>query len=299
MLTGTVTDSRGGVVNGARVILLYVNRIVVDEQVTNKRGEFRFNNLRPGNYSIAVEAVGLSQSGGTQPVKVRGGVLFGIMIPMTVAAGKDTLLVSATRTESLLGETASSAYVVPSTNLMRAQSVNVSDSLRFTPGVTVIQTGRRGGATTLYVRGGEADYTKVLIDGVPVNDAGGSFNFADLTTDNTSRIELVRGTQSAIYGSDAMGGVLQIFTHRGTTPRPEFEFSSEGGSFGYNRHYSRLSGDRGPLDYSLSFSRLSNLGRDRNDKYQNRVFTGNFGYRLNEGRQFRLTTRRDSAGMGI
>jgi outer membrane cobalamin receptor len=165
--------------------------------------------------------------------------------------------------------------------------------------VTVSQVGRRGGPTSLFVRGGEADYTKVLIDGVPVNDAGGSFNFADLTTDNTSRIELVRGTQSAIYGSDAISGVLQILTHRGVTPRPELEFASEGGSFGYNRQYSRLSGDRGPFDYSLSFSHLATAGRDRNDRYENRVFTTSLGYRFKEGRQFRLTARRDNAGMGV
>ena len=70
-----------------------------------------------------------------------------------------------------------------------------------------MQTARRGGVTSLFVRGGESDYTKVLIDGIPINDAGGAFDLSDLTTENADRVELVRGAQSALYGSDAMSGV--------------------------------------------------------------------------------------------
>ncbi len=118
----------------------------------------------------------------------------------------------------------------------------------------------RGGVTPLFVRGGEPDYTKVLIDGVPVNDAGGSYDFADLTADNVARVELIRGSQSAIYGSDAMTGVLQLFTHRGSTSVPEFEFMGEGGSFGFNRQFARLSGANGGFDYSASFTHLRTNG---------------------------------------
>ena len=113
--------------------------------------------------------------------------------------------------------------------LARAQRVNLFDALRLSPGVTAAQVGRRGGVTSLFVRGGEPDYTKVLIDGAPVNDAGGSYDFADLTADNAARVELIRGSHSAVYGSDAMTGVLQFFTHRGSTSAPEFEFAGEGG----------------------------------------------------------------------
>ncbi len=299
LLRGIITDARGNVVKGARVVLLYNNKLSVREALTNERGEFSFENLRPGDYTIAVEAEGLTQSGGGQPVRIEAGREFRIAIPLTVAAIEDSVIVTATRTESQLRETPDSAYIVSAADLLRAQRLNVSDALRFSPGVTVAQTARRGGITSLFVRGGESDYTKVLIDGVPVNDAGGSFDFADLTTDNAARIELVRGAQSAIYGSDAMTGVLQFFTHRGTTSTPELLLSGEGGSFGFNREFARLSGLAKMVDYSLSYTNLSTDGRDRNDDYQNRIATANLGIWFSKATQLRLTARKDSSGMGV
>ena len=79
----------------------------------------------------------------------------------------------------------------------------------------MVQVGSFGGVTSLFLRGGESDYVKVLIDGVPANQAGGAFNWANLTTDNVDRIEILRGPGSVIYGSDAVSGVVQIFTRQG------------------------------------------------------------------------------------
>jgi outer membrane cobalamin receptor len=296
---GIVVDARGAAISGARVVLLINVKQSIRETATNDRGEFLFEGLSPGDYAVLVEADGLTQTGGVQPVKVEAGREFRIAIPLTVAAIEDSVIVSATRTESRTGETPSSAFVVSAPELMRAQNINVFEALRQSPGVTVMQTARRGGVTSLFVRGGESDYTKVLIDGVPVNDAGGSFDFSDLTTDNASRIELVRGAQSAIYGSDAMAGVLQVFTHRGSTQVPELEVAAEGGSFGFNRQIGRLSGARGAFDYSLSFTHLRTEGRDRNDDYQNRIAMANLGYSFNTRTQLRLTTRNDNSGLGV
>ncbi|MBO0722209.1 MAG: TonB-dependent receptor, partial [Blastocatellia bacterium] len=121
----------------------------------------------------------------------------------------------------------------------------------------------------------------------------------DLTTDNVGRIELVRGAQGATYGSDAMTGVLQLFTHRGTTSTPEFDFTGEGGSFGFNRESARFSGAMKMFDYSLSYAYLHTNGRDLNDDYQNRVTTANLGYRFNKRTQVRLTSRNDDSGLGV
>jgi outer membrane cobalamin receptor len=297
-LWGIVADSRGSAVKDARVILLYANKLAMRETLTNDRGEFGFDMLRPGDYAIAVEADGLTQSGGAQPIQIGASRELRIAIALTVAAIKDAVIVSATRTDSILGETPASAYVISATDLLRSQRISVFDALRYSPGVTAVQTGRRGGLTSLFMRGGESDYTKILIDGVPVNDAGGGFDFADLTTDNLARIELVRGAQSALYGSDAMSGVLQLLTHRGTTSIPEFQFSGEGGSFAYNRQFARISGANGPFDYSLSYTNLHTDGRDRNDDYQNRISTANLGYRFNNRTNFRVTARKDSSGLG-
>src|SRR4030095_8702685 len=255
-LRGLIVDARGGAVRGARVILLINDKQAIRETFTNDRGIFGWDGLKPGDYAITVEADGLTQTGGAQPVKVEAGREFRVAIPLVVAAAEDSIVVSATKTEARTNETPSSAFVISASQLALSQRVNLFDSLRFSPGVTVAQTGRRGGATSLFVRGGKSDYTKVLIDGVPVNEAGGSFDFADLTADNVARVELIRGSQSAIYGSDAMTGGLHLFTQRGLNPPPEFEFMGEGGSFAFNRQFARVSGANGGVAYSAQLPPL-------------------------------------------
>src|SRR5215470_8925636 len=297
-LRGIVVDAQAAPVRGARVVLLVNDRRAVRETFTNERGIFVVDGLMPGDYAIAVEADGLTQTGGAQPIKIGAGRESRIAIPLTVSAVEDTIVVSATRTEARTDETPASAFVISSNELARAQRVNLFDALRLSPGVTVAQTGRQGGATSLFVRGGESDYTKVLIDGAPANEAGGSYDFADLTADNAARVELIRGSQSAIYGSDAMTGVLQFFTHRGSTSVPELEFAGEGGSFAFNRQFARLSGANGGFDYSASFTHLRADGRDRNDDYQNRIASANLGYVFNARTQMRLTARNENSGLG-
>ncbi|HEY6401648.1 MAG TPA: TonB-dependent receptor plug domain-containing protein, partial [Blastocatellia bacterium] len=297
-LRGIVIDAKAAPIRGARVVLLVNDRQAVRETFTNDRGIFELDGLKPGNYAIVVEADGLTQTGGAQPISIMAGGLSRIAIPLTVAAVEDSIVVSSTRTEARTNETPASAFVISANELARSQQINLFDALRLSPGVTVAQTGRRGGLTSLFVRGGEPDYTKILIDGAPVNDAGGSYDFADLTSDNASRAELIRGSQSAIYGSDAMTGVLQLFTHRGSTSISELEFAGEGGSFGFNRQFTRVSGANGKFDYSASFTHLRADGRDRNDDYQNRIASTNLGYVFNTRMQMRLTARSENSGLG-
>lgn len=298
-ISGVVIDSRGAVVTGARVVVLQANRIAIQETATNERGEFMVRDILTGSYTIAVEKDGLTQSGGGQPVRVEAGRTIQGSILMSVAAIEDVLVVSATRTDSRLTETPFRAQLSTESDIRRAQRTSVADVLRTSPGVQAFQTGRRGAVTSLFVRGGESDYAKVLIDGVPANDAGGSFDFADLTTDNLARIELIRGAQSSLYGSDAMSGVLQIFTHRGSTTEPLLDLSLEGGSFALTRQFARLSGLTNSFDYSTSFTHLRTAGRDRNDDYQNRITTANIGYRIGIRSQSRVTLRNENSGAGV
>jgi vitamin B12 transporter len=100
---------------------------------------------------------------------------------------------------------------------LRARGVTrVSDALREVPGAMLVQNGSYGAVTSLFLRGGESRYTKVLIDGVAVNSSGGFFDFSHLTTDNIDRIEIVRGPASVLYGADAVSGIVQIFTRSGS-----------------------------------------------------------------------------------
>jgi len=89
------------------------------------------------------------------------------------------------------------------------------------PGADVVQSGGRGGTTSLFVRGASSDFNKILIDGVPANDIGGDFDFADIATTGIDRVEVLRGSNSVLYGSDAMTGVVSITTRRGRSRIPE------------------------------------------------------------------------------
>lgn len=116
--------------------------------------------------------------------------------------------------------TLSQAVTVISGDDLRARGVTrVSDALREVPGAALVQSGSFGAVTSLFLRGGESRYTKVLIDGVAVNAPGGSFDFSHLTTDNIDRIEIVRGPASVLYGADAVSGIVQIFTRRADASR--------------------------------------------------------------------------------
>lgn len=152
------------------------------------------------------------------------------------AQGNDTaqqlgpVVVSATKVPQP-ASTLSQAVTVISGDDLRARGVTrVSDALREVPGAALVQTGSFGGITSLFLRGGESRYTKVLVDGVPVNSAGGSFDFSHLTTDNIDRIEIVRGPASVLYGADAATGIVQIFTRRGSA-QPRASLGARGGTY--------------------------------------------------------------------
>ncbi len=142
----------------------------------------------------------------------------------------DPIVVTATRIPTLRTAVASTVTVLDGDALRAEGKERVLDALRRVPGLNVVQSGSFGSATSVLMRGGESDYVKVLIDGVPVNDPGGAFDFAHLTLDNVDRIEVVRGPASVLYGSDAIVGVVEIFTRRGRG-RPQAEIGARAGTY--------------------------------------------------------------------
>jgi vitamin B12 transporter len=137
---------------------------------------------------------------------------------------------------------------------LRAQGISrVEDALRLVPGAQVVSSGPIGSQTSLFLRGGNSNYVRVLIDGVPVNDAGGAFDWASLTVDNIDRIEVVQGPASVLYGSDAVTGVVQIFTRDGNGPLSTHAYVG-GGSFGGRRGELGWSGGNLNAGFTLSGS---------------------------------------------
>jgi vitamin B12 transporter len=178
--------------------------------------------------------------------------------PLAAQQSSDTtvlrpVVVSATRVPIDRQRAPASVTVIRGDELRARGISTVSDALASVPGLMVVRSGSFGATTALFARGGESDYVKVLVDGVPLNSPGGAFDFATLTTDNLERIEVVRGPASVVYGSDAVAGVVQLFTRRGVGP-VHGVVDVRGGSYGSLEGDANIAGGTSRLGYSLGAS---------------------------------------------
>lgn len=158
-----------------------------------------------------------------------------LLVPPRLAAQEpvelEEIVVTATRSPEPADRVSSPTTVLDGEALRRRGIRLVADALREVPSAFVVPTGSWGGVTSLFLRGGESDYVKVLVDGVPLNAPGGYVDLAALTMDNVERVEVVRGPASVLYGSDAVSGVIQLFTRPGQGPA-RGGAALTGGSFG-------------------------------------------------------------------
>ncbi|HEY8483280.1 MAG TPA: TonB-dependent receptor [Longimicrobiales bacterium] len=190
----------------------------------------------------------------------------------------EELVVTATRLPVRRDASPAAVTVIDGDQLRARGARTVAEALRSVPGAAIVQTGSFGGTTSLFLRGGESDYVKVLIDGVPINDAGGAIDFANLTADNIERIEIVRGPASVLYGSDAVTGVVQIFTRQGTSTT-RANASVRTGTYGSLAYGAEASGGNGTARYSVSAHRFTTDGiYDFNNEYRNTTLSGLFRF---------------------
>jgi len=165
------------------------------------------------------------------------------------------VVISATKTPVPVGQVTSAVEVIDGEELQQKKIKTVVDALRLAQGVAVFSNGGPGTSANVRIRGAKAEHTLVVIDGTIVNDpATGAFDFANLTTDNIERIEILRGAQSMLWGADAIGGVINIVTKKGTG-KPSAGAFFEYGSFASIREGMQASGAKGPIDFSFSLSR--------------------------------------------
>jgi outer membrane cobalamin receptor len=221
------------------------------------------------------------------------------LIKLQIATASETVVVSATRTLAPEQETASSVSLLSGAAIETMQPTSGADALRFLPGAVVNVAGQRGGLGSLFVRGGDSRYNKVLIDGVPVTDPGGTFNASTVPLAETDRLEFLRGAQSTLYGSDAMTSVVQVFTRNGTTETPELRFGADGGTFGTAHGFVSLAGARSRFDYNAFADQFQTNGQGPNADYTNALQGGNLGVQLNQRVQFRLRARHSNSRTGV
>jgi vitamin B12 transporter len=212
------------------------------------------------------------------------------------------IVVTATRTEQPKLELGSSTTLIPFEELKKAGKAAVVDALAVVPGLDVVQNGGVGKTADVFIRGANSEHTLVLVDGVEANDPmspGRNFDFAHLNLDNIQRLEIVSGPQSTLYGSDAMGGVINLITKKGEGKSRVF-ISAETGSYGTFREAAGVSGGTDSVNYSLEISRFDSrgfsdsgekYGNTEKDGYGNTTFSGRLGFKAAENLEFNLISR--------
>ena len=227
--------------------------------------------------------------------------------PLFAQDDEKEIVITATRTHS--GRTGGvSSSVLNNKELTATSQVQVEEVLKMIPGVEISSNGGPGGQTSIYLRGADAKNTLVLVDGIMVNDPTHSnrgANLADLTLENIERIEVIKGPQSVLYGSNAASGVVNIITKKGK--KPESYAGAEAGSYGTTRVFAGTAGKEDRLDYSAAVSSLktdgfstadnrnSKIPQDGNtsekDGWTNRTLSLSLGYQLGEASEVRLNVR--------
>ncbi len=221
------------------------------------------------------------------------------------------VVVTATRIETPSKEIASSVTVITSEDLLRMKKSTVLEVLQEVLGTSVIQNGGRGAASSLFLRGANSEHTLVLMDGVEINDPinpSRSCDLAHLSLENIDRIEVLRGPQSTLYGSDAIGGVVHIITRKGEG-KPKFFLQTDGGSFESLSGSAGASGEISNIHYSfglsyfktqgISAASVSYPGNEEKDGYQNFSVSGRLGFSPRKNLEFDFVFRSLSAKTDI
>ena len=272
---GTVADPLGARVSGATVKLRRDGQVVKDA-ASDAEGNFTFDALASGRYQIEVSAAGFSTRT-TDPMFVAGGARVSVDVALPIGPLEESVSVTSAATGVLPSQTGAPVTVLDAKTLELLGKTDVLEALRLVPGSSLVESGAKGGAASIFIRGGNSNFNKVLIDGIPANDIGGGIDLAQFSMAGVDRIEVLREANSVIAGTDALAGVISITSRRGRTRVPEAVISLDAGNFSTNHEAASLGGTVGRFDY---FSEFSHFGTDNdlpNNKYRNKTYAGRFG----------------------
>jgi outer membrane cobalamin receptor len=294
-LTIKIVDPQSAAVPGAQVQLFSQDSPrPAAVQTTSAQGVAHFRDVPSGELRVRVLAPGFAEqwTPASNPAAE-------VTVPLKLAVQTETVVVTATRTPVPEIESGASVDTLSGAQLDAMRPVAANDALRFLPGVVVATAGQRGGLSSLFVEGGDSRYNKVIVDGVPVNDPGGTFDFGTLPLFENDRVEFLRGAQSTLYGSDAMTSVVQTWSRTGTTTTPDLSFGADAGNYGTENGYASLSGAHGRFDYNVFGNQFNTSGSGPNDDYSNSLEGLNAGAKLNDWASLRLRMRHDNSVSGV
>jgi vitamin B12 transporter len=294
-LTIKIVDPNSAVVSGAQVeVFTQGSKQASAIQMTSAQGIAEFSGMPSDALRVHVLAPGFAEH--WQQLSAGDG---NVTVALQVAVATETVVVSATRSPFPGDQSGASIDSLSGAELNTVRPVAANDGLRFLPGAIVATAGQRGGLASLFVRGGDSRYNKVIVDGVPINDPGGIYDFGTLPLFEADRLEFLRGAQSTLYGSDAMTSVVQVWGRTGSTPVPELRLGAGGGNFGTENGYASLAGAYERFDYNVFGNQFNTSGSGPNDDYSNSLEGANLGAKLNGRASLRVRMRHDNSVAGV
>ena len=294
-IVGTVRDPKGDPAPHASLSLSTPTEAIAQSQ-SDAAGQFSFVALAAETYRLAASLPGLAAI--TDDVQLQPGETRQVDLSLKLSAVDQHVVVSASFGDLMATDTASSVSVVTADQIANRDAQGISDVLRELPGIAVADAGRRGGATGVFVRGGNSNYNLVMVDGIPLNQFGGDFDFSPLPTDGVAQVEVVRGAESALYGPDAVTSVVNLVTPTGEGA-PHFDALAEGGSYDTYRLSTGGAGAFHGLSWSYDLSRLASAGVVQNDNYRNQTAFVSLGFSRSPRRQFVIHFFGDANNAGV
>jgi vitamin B12 transporter len=286
-LHGTVTDPLGAVIVSATVELLDGTGVAATT-TTDSTGSYLFHLQKAARYQVRAVAPTF-QATTSDAVFVAASAKAQVDVTLATQTLTEQVTVTATGTPTPTAQVGAAVSVLTADQYR--YSTEVQDPLRLVPGAQITQTGQTGGTTGLSIRGGNVNANKVLIDGVPADDIGGAVEFANIDTVGIAKVEVLREPNSALYGSDALAGVVSLTTARGNTLLPLLTYSGDGGNFSSFRQVGTLSGAYRHFDYYSAFAATQTQNTFPNNDFRNATYAGNFGWTPNTSNDLRFTVR--------
>ena len=292
---GIVSDPLGRPVAGATVALVQGGKVITTAR-TGYDGSYQLSSAASGQFNVLAGGVSFRQ---LVTENFYGGSLDAVEQNVVLEPEwvRQSIVVTATGTPQPQAQVSASITTIEKPDF--ANRADMVDALRQVTGFDVVQTGQRGGETSVFIRGGNSDANKVVLDGVPIEDIGGGFDLSALSTTGISSVEAYRGPNSVLWGSDAAAGVMAFDTPRGTTAFPSLLYEGDLGNFGTYRNEVQLGGTLRRFDYYGAFADLQTQNSLPMDEYHNITEAANFGYQPSGATSIRVTARNADIATGL
>ena len=297
-LHGLVLDPLGARVPSAHIELLAMDaaNTVVAQTTSASDGSYSFNVPSTQRFRLRFAAPTFSTTL-TTPLLLSAGGSSTHNLTFGTPTYSEQVTVTATGTPTPLAQSGSPISILEQQQL--PESLLIQETLTLIPGVQTTTNGQAGGATSLFLRGGNSEFTKTLLDGVPVNDLGAGADLSTLLADGIGRVEILRQPTSVLYGSDLTSGVVSLSTPRGTTPLPLFTYSVDGGNFATLHQSVSIAGARTHVDYLSGFAVLQTANQTPNDQFRDATTYGNYGYQPDARTDVRFIFRHIKTNSGV